>query len=285
MTGRVRTISRRTALARVDHGSGFIDHNLFDQLGPLDPFINLDDFRMAEPYFGPHPHAGFSVMTYMFEDSRGAFVNHDSLGDHSRIAPGGLHWTQAGRGVLHEEVPELAGVECHGLQMWVDHAAADRLVPPTSYHLDPSEVPEARPAEGVRARVLVGAFERIEASFVPVPRITLLDVHLAGGAAAAVPAPAIHRALVLVVAGDGAAGPAEAAAPLRAHDAAVFAGDGDVLALRAGPSGLHVLVGHGIPLGGPPLFGGPFVMSSREQLADAARRYRAGEMGRLDPSS
>jgi len=49
-------------------------------------------------------------------------------------------------------------------------------------------------------------------------------------------------------------------------------------------AGLHGLVGHRVPLGGPTLFGGPLVMSSPEQLADAGRRYRAGEMGRLDPS-
>jgi redox-sensitive bicupin YhaK (pirin superfamily) len=282
--GLIRSVLRSTAVARADHGNGFVDHNLFDQLGSLDPFINLDDFRMSQPYFGPHPHAGFSVMTYMFEDSPGAFVNRDSLGDHSRIEPGGLHWTQAGRGVQHEEVPEAPGVEGHGLQMWVDHAAADRLVPPCSYHLDASEVPEAHPSPGARVRVLVGAFAGVDAAFVPVPRITLLDVHLGAGGAVEVPAAPDRTALVLVVAGSDETGPAERPGSLRAHDAAVFAQDGDRLALRGGPDGVHAIVGHGVPLGGPTLFGGPFVMSSREQLEDAARRHRAGEMGRLDPS-
>lgn len=282
--GLIRTVLRSTAVARADHGNGFVDHNLFDQLGSLDPFINLDDFRMSQPFFGPHPHAGFSVMTYLFEDSPGAFVNRDSLGDHSRIEPGGLHWTQAGRGVQHEEVPEVAGVEGHGLQMWVDHAAADRLVPPCSYHLDASEVPEARPSPGARVRVLVGAFGDVEGAFVPVPRITLLDVHLDAGAVVEVPATSDRSALLLVIGGSGDTGPAQAPVALRAHDAAVFAQDGDHIVLRAGPSGMHALVGHGVPFGGPTLFGGPFVMSSPEQLADAAQRYRAGEMGRLDPS-
>ncbi len=282
--GLTRTVLRGTAVTRVDHGNGFVDHNLFDQLGPLDPFINLDDFRMSQPYFGPHPHAGFSVMTYMFEDSPGAFVNRDSLGDHSRIEPGGLHWPQAGSGVHHEEVPEVAGVEGHGLQMWVDHAAADRLVPPCSYHLDSRQVPESHPSVGARVRVLVGAFAGVDAAFEPVPRITLLDVHLDPGAAVEIPATRDRTALVLMIAGSGDTGPAGTPAELRAHDAAVFAPDGDHIALRAGPAGMHALIGHGVPLGGPTLFGGPFVMSSQEQLADAARRYRAGEMGRLAPS-
>lgn len=107
---------RHTAIALVDNGRGFTSYGLFDQLGSLDPFINLTDFRMLLPYFPAHPHAGFSVMTYMFEDSGGAFINRDSYGDHSRIEPGALHWTQAGRGNQHEEVPEVPGEDCHGLQ-------------------------------------------------------------------------------------------------------------------------------------------------------------------------
>ncbi|MFB2920991.1 MULTISPECIES: pirin family protein [Aerosakkonema] len=103
------------------HRNGFSDYNLHDQLGvSLDPFLNLVDFHMSQPTFKPHPHAGFSAVTYMFEDSEGAFINRDSLGDRSRIAPGDLHWTQAGSGMLHEEVPERAGVDCHGLQMFVN---------------------------------------------------------------------------------------------------------------------------------------------------------------------
>lgn len=61
---------------------------------------------MSEPTFPPHPHAGFSAVTYLFEDSGGALVNRDSLGDRSRIEPGALHWTQAARGI------DVQGMTC-----------------------------------------------------------------------------------------------------------------------------------------------------------------------------
>ncbi len=35
----------------------------------LDPVISVDHFRMSQPTFAPHPHAGFSAVTYLFEDS------------------------------------------------------------------------------------------------------------------------------------------------------------------------------------------------------------------------
>lgn len=116
-------------------------------------------------------------------------MNLGPAGDHSRIAPGGL----------------------------------------LSYDLDAAEVPEARPAEGARVRVLVGVCAGVEAPFVPVPRITLLDVHLNPGVAVEIPAAPEHGAIVLVVAG--------------------------------------------LPLCG-----------TRARVGDAARRYRAGEMGLLEPS-
>jgi redox-sensitive bicupin YhaK (pirin superfamily) len=236
---------------------------------------------MSEPFFGPHPHAGFSVTTSMFEDSRGAFVNRDSAGDHSRIAPGALHWTQAGSGIQHEEVPERPGTPTHGLQIWVDHAAADRLAPPAAFHVEAEDVPE-RLGDGARARVLVSASGDVRAPFDPIPPITLLDLHLQPGARFTEAAPAEHLALLLVVAGDVTPGDGE---PLAAHDAAVLEADGNEVELRAGPLGAQVLVGHGPRLGGPTLFGGPFVMSTEAQLEDARRRFARGEMGRLDPSS
>lgn len=32
----------------------------------IDPFLSVDYFRMSAPTFPPHPHAGFSAVTYLF---------------------------------------------------------------------------------------------------------------------------------------------------------------------------------------------------------------------------
>ena len=87
-----------------------------DVLGAsLDPFLMCDCFWMAQPFFPPHPHAGFSAVTYMLPESDGGFVNRDSLGHRNLIRPGALHWTEAARGVMHEEVPITPGLSCQGL--------------------------------------------------------------------------------------------------------------------------------------------------------------------------
>jgi redox-sensitive bicupin YhaK (pirin superfamily) len=73
--------------------------------GAMDPLLMVDHFRMTEPTFGPHRHSGFSAITYVFEDSRSAHQNTDSMGSDHPINPGSLHWMAAGRGVQHDEWP------------------------------------------------------------------------------------------------------------------------------------------------------------------------------------
>jgi redox-sensitive bicupin YhaK (pirin superfamily) len=117
----------------------------------LDPFMMVDHFVMDEPTFMPHPHAGFSAVTYLFEDSEGGIANRDSLGHALHIAPGGLLWTQAGSGVLHEELPVQRGLGTHGLQIFVNSAIA---------HKDkPAQVFERR-AEDIVAVPVQGAWPR-----------------------------------------------------------------------------------------------------------------------------
>lgn len=245
----------------------------------LSPFVDLTEFHMSQPVFRPHPHAGFSAVTYMFEDSPGSFRNRWSKGPDDLITPGSLHWTQAGSGMVHEEVPVAAGVTCHGLQMFVKLAAADELSPPEAFHLAPDEIVELVPADGVRIRVLAGTYGDVTAGIGIRNRLTLAEVHLDEGADVTLPAEGALNAFVMVQAGTVAT----AGVALEAGHAAAFADDGDVVRVAAGPRS-SFLFGAGAPLGEPLHARGSFIMSSAERLAEAERAYRRGDMGFLDPS-
>jgi redox-sensitive bicupin YhaK (pirin superfamily) len=96
--------------------------------GWIDPFLVVSLFEMRSPLFPPHPHAGFSVATYIFPESQIGFWNQDTLGNRNLIPPGAFHLTVAGAGVMHEETVARSGRLALGLQIWIDHAAADREV-------------------------------------------------------------------------------------------------------------------------------------------------------------
>lgn len=279
-----RSLRAAAVLRESQMGPGFSAYSLRGLSDyPLDPFLNFDDFRMSIPTFPPHPHAGFSAVTYMFEDSPGAFINRDSLGDKSRIGPGALHWTQAARGMMHEEIPESPGTVCHGLQTFVNLRSDHKQAPPRAWHLDPGQIPEVKAQAGAKVRVLVGTFGGATSPLRDLyTKITLLDVSLAKGAQLQLPI-SDPTCVVMTRAGSGALGP-QGQTPLEAHQGLGLAADGDHLTLTAGPSGLQLLLAAGTPIGEPVVFGGPFAMTNKREIEDANARFRRGEMGRLEPS-
>jgi redox-sensitive bicupin YhaK (pirin superfamily) len=88
----------------------------------------FDHYRMSGPTFAPHPHAGLSAVTYVFEDSAGAIHNRDSLGHDLDVQPGEILWTQAGSGVVHDEYPAKHDASVHGLQLFVNLTARTNLL-------------------------------------------------------------------------------------------------------------------------------------------------------------
>lgn len=277
-----------TAVARAQRqpGPGFLIARLSESmfgLGGLDPFIAGDEFVMGEPTFPPHPHAGFSAVTWMFEDGEGAFTNRDTFSPGPvQIEPGALHWTAAGRGMLHEEVPTVPGRAAHGIQLFVDLPRALKQAPPRALHAARSDVQVAG-ADGARVRVVLGAHGAVRSPLAPPTPVTLLDVALDRGARVVHRAPADENVLVWVRRGAARVNGVDVAA----HHAARLApgaSPADVVALEGVDARTELAVLHGRPLGQPLLAHGPFVGSSPEELRGYVERYQRGEMGRLAPS-
>lgn len=244
----------------------------------IDPFLQCDAFRMSAPFFPPHPHAGFSAVTYMLPRSRGGFINRDSQGDRSEIRPGALHWTEAASGLLHEEVPKETGVTAEGLQIFVDLPTRHKLDRPAVYHVEPEDVPLLE-GEGFTVRILAGTLFGIAARFQPRTACALWDVRLAPGSGISLPLPSGWNVGGLLLEG-GTPDLAPSDDPL----GLVPTGDGDEVRIEGGARGWHGVLMAGQPLNEPRAFGGPFVMASPEQLEDAKRRFGRGEMGHLDRS-
>lgn len=285
-SARPRSVRATTLLHEAQRGAGFRAVGLRGIPGfSMDPFLNLDAFHMSEPTFPPHPHAGFSAVTYMFEGSPGAFINRDSLGDRCRIGPGALHWTQAGRGMMHEEIPEHRGVDCHGLQMFVKLRSDHEHAEPRAFHLDAEQIPVLTTPEGARVRVVCGSLGDTRSPLTELlTPILLLDVQLLAGVHVVLPVEPEHTCLLLVLAGAGAVGPEGSETAITAHTAVGFEHDGPVVSLRARGEPLHALLVAAAPLHEPVVFGGPFAMTRREDVTAAFARAQRGEMGTLRAS-
>ncbi|WP_400770434.1 pirin family protein [Methylosinus sporium] len=244
------------------------------------PIMLLDHFRISTSPFQPHPHAGFAAVTYVLPDSDGGLRSRTSLGDDLVIGPGGIVWTQAGSGLIHEEAPSEAGRELHGVQIFVNASSSRKLTAPHVLHLERDEAPEWRSADGDHVRAIVGSFEGLSSPLVPVEPFRLLDVELRRGFSFDVAAG--DNALVYVLHGEILVRAEGDERRLAEEQAVTLRGDDTPAALEAlRPARLLIL--SGAEIHEQVVEQGPFIMNEQSQIDAAFARYRAGEMGRLTP--
>ncbi|WP_324770992.1 pirin family protein [Pokkaliibacter plantistimulans] len=155
---------------------------------------------MSAPTFPMHTHIGLSAVSYVFLDSETGIHNQDSLGTSNLIKPGGLHWTTAGTGIAHEEVPAEPGKTVHSLQIFVQLPNQGQGVAPAALSLEPHDVPVIQ-QPGVRIRVVLGQFGSVQSPLLLPTPITLLDIALEQGAELELPVSPQHGAFVLPVYG------------------------------------------------------------------------------------
>src|SRR6476661_3905819 len=130
----------------------------------LDPFVHMD--QMGEVEYEPgepkgtdwHPHRGFETVTYMLD---GRFAHQDSHGGGGLITDGATQWMTAGGGILHIETPPeqlvVSGGLFHGLQLWVNLPAKDKMAEPRYQSLEGEQVKLlSSPDGGALARIIAG---------------------------------------------------------------------------------------------------------------------------------
>ncbi len=271
-----KKISKQTALQIEPAFPGLKGANMFASEYPIEPVLVFTEYFMDAPVFGPHPHAGVSVMTYMLPDSKEGFINRDSLGDHSIIEPGGLHVTQAGSGMLHDEFPQTTGVETHGFQIWINHSDANRMVMPKGMHLNANQVPELI-TDDYTLRIVHGTFSNTTSPLEMVTDVNMFHIFLQPNKSITLDAK--EMAFIYVLNGEGKIG--NTAIGLR--HIINFSEDGDAITITAVDAGIELMYTTATPLREQITYGGPFVMTTPEQMAETKRRYGRGEMGILEP--
>ena len=247
-------------------GAGFQAEGWREPLVLLDPFIMVDHFRMSEAAFAPHPHAGFSAVTYLFDDSATGLISRDSLGGEYAIQPGGLHWTLAGRGVMHDEFPAQAGREAHGLQIFLNLPADQKLRAPEVRRIAPEQMARRTGAGWRAVQVFGGAAE---------PALAIVDID--AGASFDIELADTEQGFAIVIQGSGQAGEL----PL-STGRALSLSEGGHARLQADEP-LRLACFSGRPLREPLVRHGPFVMSDEGQVVAALQRFQSGGMGRLSP--
>ena len=290
----VRPVTQVTTAPNGLEGEGFPVRRAFAgvPMAALDPFIHMD--QMGEVEYGPgepkgtpwHPHRGFETVTYMID---GTFQHQDSIGGGGLITNGATQWMTAGAGILHIERPPddlvASGGLFHGIQLWVNLPAADKWVAPRYQDIEPQAATLlSSPDGGALVRVIAGPVAGQEGPGITYTPISLVHATVSPGARLVLPWPAEFNALVYVLAGHGTVGPD--ARPVHTGQLAVH-GAGDAIVVAADRDqesrspNLDVLVLGGRPIGEPVAAYGPFVMNTKDELAQAFEDFHAGRLGTI----
>ncbi|WP_322046117.1 pirin family protein [Paraburkholderia sp. J67] len=288
----VRSIAHVFPAVRTTEGGGFVVHRPFPtrQLMDFDPFLLLDEMGPTDYAPGAakgapdHPHRGFETVTYMLA---GRFGHKDSAGHSGTLNPGDVQWMTAGAGVIHSEMPDpeftRTGGLMHGLQLWVNLPATDKMIAPRYQEMPHAQIPQGRSADG-RASVKVIAGESLGAKAAIETRTPILYLHftLAPGARVEQPVPQAWNVFAYGLAGTAQYG-AEGEA-IGAQQMVAFAGNGETVTIAAPADAtepVEVLLIGGLPLNEPVVRYGPFVMNTEQEIREAVLDYQAGRMGRI----
>ncbi|OUS38779.1 quercetin 2,3-dioxygenase ['Osedax' symbiont bacterium Rs2_46_30_T18] len=241
----------------------------------LDPFLMLDCFESDNPDdylagFPTHPHRGFETVTYLLN---GRMRHKDNRGNEGVIAPGGVQWMTAGKGIMHSEMPEQQDGLLKGFQLWVNLPASAKMTEPAYQEFPAEQVALEQRDDGTVIRVISGVTDRgtsgpVENQYT---EPTYLDVSLKAGAVFSQSIPAGHNSFVYVIEGQLQI----AGRSLSAKKLGVF-GAGDEIELHSDVETRLLLVA-AKPLNEPVARHGPFVMNTHAQIIQAVEDYHSGK--------
>lgn len=246
----------------------------------LDPFLMLDEFRSDDPRdyiagFPNHPHRGFQTVTYMLA---GRMRHRDSAGNEGLLSAGGVQWMNAGRGLIHSEMPEQEDGLMHGFQLWINLPSGRKMSEPGYRDIPSSEIPEFTTHSGVRVKVIAGETSGVRGAVQEADTEPLyLDVNFEPGQSWSFSVPQGHNAFLYVYDGSLLAG--EQQTRVNAQQMAVLSNEPEAsgLSLHAKEHASALLL-TGKPLREDIVQWGPFVMNTREEVEQALADYRDGRL-------
>jgi redox-sensitive bicupin YhaK (pirin superfamily) len=250
------------------------------RLDYLDPFLLLDHFASTTPAdyeagFPLHPHRGIETVTYVL---KGEVHHRDTLGNSGSIGAGDVQWMTAGRGIMHEEMPQVRPEGIAGFQLWVNLPAKLKMTPPRYQDIRSGEIPEIKTDDGARLRVITGTVGEVRGPVTGIAANPIyLDVFVPAHASFSQPIERGHTAFAYVFEGEAKfSGDDKEDGTMISHLRLVVLGDGDYLKVTTGEIPVRFLLVSGKPLHEPIARYGPFVMNTQDEIKQTLYELRMG---------
>ncbi|EOG2143846.1 pirin family protein [Salmonella enterica] len=270
-------------------GDGFPVRSLFSYQShtqQLSPFLLLD---YAGPHtftpgnekrgVGEHPHRGFETVTIVYS---GEVEHRDSTGRGGVIGPGDVQWMTAGAGILHEEFHSDAfprqGGELEMVQLWVNLPMKDKMTTPAYQSITQDVIPTVTlPDDAGTMRVIAGRYEEAKGPADTFSPLNVWDMRLLRDRQLTLSQPEGWSTALVVLKGNITL---NGTTSVNEAQLVVLSQQGKTLHFETS-SDASVLLLSGKPLNEPIVGYGPFVMNTKQEIAEAVRDFNSGRFGQI----
>jgi redox-sensitive bicupin YhaK (pirin superfamily) len=253
------------------------------------PFVFLDyipatSHDTSEPIkksgSGAHPHRGIATLTYILN---GEGEHFDSRGNYARVNSGGAQWMKAGNGIIHDENLNVDSKTedrlTHGFQFWINLPSKNKAEPPAYLAVQANEVPRQELTENRGwLKVIVGQYENLTSKIPNYSKQFLYHIHLEAGKQFSITTEnGLEYAAFLP--GNNAV----------INDIEYTAGefiefdrnDGTIEINNKSAITIDIILFGGERYTEPIVAGGPFVMNTQTEIAQAYNDFHAGKYGKI----
>jgi redox-sensitive bicupin YhaK (pirin superfamily) len=232
----------------------------------------------------PHPHRGVAILTYIIA---GGVEHVDSLGNHVKLNAGGVHWTNAGRGVIYDEAVSSefrhTSPDISVIRFWINLPASRKTERPGYFPFQSDEIPKRELSDDAGwIKILLGEYEKARAKIPCNSKEFLYHIHLKAGKLFSI---LTHREI------DYAAFlPTNKAVindmEFQAGRLVVFTTYGEIIELyNSSETVIDIILFGGEPCNEPIVAEGNFVMNTQHEITQAYNDFYDGKYGQINSNN
>lgn len=254
------------------------------RINNIDPFLLIHHGSLKAPIgakskdlgVGPHPHRGFSPVTFVYS---GSLTHRDSIGNIAEVSSGGTQWMHAGKGIVHSERPANYSDDNKGenefIQFWVNTPAKHKMDEAFYKPISVDETPFIVKDKAIIS-VVAGEYEGVKGVAPTLSPQTLLRVSCESRANFTINIPESYNCLIYILDGEIIVNDKR----VGSRQMVVFNNSGSIINIKTKIETRFILLS-GEPIGEPIVAHGPFVMNTQQEIMNAFNDYQMGRMGEL----
>ncbi len=255
------------------------------QVNQVDPFLLLHhgEFKFnplsaaKHQGIGPHPHRGFSPVTFVIE---GAVHHQDSRGNNQVAKKGEVQWMHAGAGIIHSERPAADLVEQKGkqeiVQLWINSPKVSKMKAPSYQFIQESHIPIIVQST-FNNKLIAGNYNNKVSKINTESEMLILWSHAANNGKQTIHVPTYFNCCLYVIKGElNLTGFGK----IEKKTLVIFENDYENIEMHNSAEVQFLLLA-GKPINEPIAQQGPFVMNTQTEILEAMRDYQMGKMGFL----